>query len=88
MAGRSFKKVRPFIIIIEDRSPFDSSDNDVMQRAGRVHATLPWHAYRITVLHLRVNKDTTSLFTQLSYVMATSYPDSSRRLSNIEANAK
>lgn len=87
MASQSFKKVRPIMIILENRPPFDSSDSDVMRRAGRVNATLHLHAHLIAVLHLHINKGQTSLLHTL-YILPNSSADLLRKSSSLIELAK
>jgi hypothetical protein len=48
-AGKPFEKILPVYVIDEDRGPFDSTNDDMMQSTGGMDARLAGHAlkYRI-----------------------------------------
>ena len=68
--GEPFKKILPVCIILKNSPLFDSSDENMVQSAGclsacghaqaGINAGLTWHAFQIPLLHLLVNKETTS----------------------------
>lgn len=58
--GQAFKKILPVLIILKNASPFDSSDDDMMQGTGRINAGLPWHGFQLPLRFLLVNNGTTS----------------------------
>ena len=61
--GQSFKKIFPVLIIFENPSPLDSSDDNMMQGARGIYAGLTGHAFQISAPCLLVNKETTSPYT-------------------------
>jgi hypothetical protein len=58
-ARHPFKEILPILVILENPSSFDSSDDDMVQGTGRVNASLSWHAFLVPHLAPLINKETT-----------------------------
>jgi hypothetical protein len=58
--GQPSKEILPVLVILENLSSFDSSDDNVVQSTGRINSSLPWHAFQGPLWRQPVNEETTS----------------------------
>ena len=49
-------QILPAFAILENPSPFDSSDDDMMQGTGCINVAFPQHVFQVPLWYLPVNK--------------------------------